>query len=100
MPSGKPVRLLVTVTVQVTVLAPVLPALLHCSITVIGVVENVVVGSWLSNEHVASPVHWMLVVMVAMPTGESGVSGLYVKSLVIVTVQVVVLAPVPAVLLH
>jgi hypothetical protein len=56
---------LVTVTVQVTVLAPPRPASLHWVITVTGVVEVVVapVGQ------TAEPVHMMLVTIVAKPVG-------------------------------
>ena len=79
-----------TVTVQVTVLAPVLPASLHCVISVIGVVEVSVVSPF---GQMAPPVHMMVVTIVAMPIGLSGVAGLYVKLLVIVTVQVTVLVP-------
>jgi hypothetical protein len=95
-PTGKPVRLLVTVTVQVTVLAPPRPALLHWVTTVIGVEEVVVfpVGQ------TADPVHEMVVTIVAKPVGLSGVPGLYVKSLVIVIVQVIVSPPAEPVLLH
>jgi hypothetical protein len=57
--------LFVTVTVQVTVLAPPRPALLHWVITVTGVVDVVVppVGQ------TADPVHMMLVTIVAKPVG-------------------------------
>ncbi len=81
-----------TVTVQVTVLAPPRPALLHWLIVVTGVVEVVVppVG------HIADPVHVIVVAIIAKPVGLVGVAGLNVKLLVIVTVQVIVLVPPPA----
>ena len=83
-------RLLVTVTVQVTVLAPILAASLHWLITVIGVVEVCVKSPF---SQIAPSLHAMLVTIVARPIGLLGSSGLYVKSLVIVTVQVTVLLP-------
>jgi hypothetical protein len=88
--------LLVTVTVQVTVLAPPRPALLHWVITVTGVVEVVVppVGQ------TADPVHMALVTIVAKPVGSSGVAALNAKLFVTVTVQVIVSPPAEPVLLH
>jgi len=90
-PSGKPVRVLVTVTVQVTVLAPTLAMLLHWLITVIGVVDSRV--SFVSMQS-APPLHCTLVTIVASPVGLEGSLGLYVKLLVTVIVQVTVLAPI------
>ena len=86
----------VTVTVQVTVLAPPRPAPLHWVITVTGVVEVVVppVGQ------TADPVHEIVVTIVARPVGSPGVAGLKVKLLVIVTVQVIVSPPTVPTLLH
>ena len=62
----------VIVTVQVTVLAPPSPALLHCVTTVIGVVEVVVepVGQ------TAEPVQARVVTIVASPVGWPGVAAL------------------------
>jgi hypothetical protein len=71
-PVGYPVRLLVTVTVHVTVLAPPSPALLHWLITHTGWVDVVVPPSG----HAADPVHMMLVTIVARPVGEPGVAAL------------------------
>ncbi len=95
-PTGKPVRLLTTVAVQVTVLAPPRPALLHWLTTVTGVVEVVVppVGQ------TADPVHMIVVTIDAKPIGWLGVAALNVKLLVIVTVQVIVSPPTDPVLLH
>jgi hypothetical protein len=88
--------LFVTVTVQVTVLAPPRPELLHWLIVVTGVVDVVVppVGQ------IAEPVHIVVVVIVARPVGVVGVAALNVKSLVIVTVQVIVSPPEEPTLLH
>ena len=85
-----------TVTVQVTVLAPPRPALLHWVMTVIGVVEVELppVGQ------TAEPVHEIVVTIVASPVGRPGVAGLKVKLLVIVTVQVIVSPPTEPMLLH
>jgi hypothetical protein len=64
-PVGYPVRLLVTVPVQVTVLAPPRPAVLHWVMLVTGVVDVVVppVG------HTADPVQCTVVTMTAAPVG-------------------------------
>ncbi|MGI8492255.1 MAG: hypothetical protein ACR2NJ_05795 [Acidimicrobiales bacterium] len=61
-----------------------------------GVVEVVVppVGQ------IADPVQTIVVAIVARPVGWFGVAGLNVKSLVIVTVQVIVSPPTEPVLLH
>jgi hypothetical protein len=59
-------------------------------ITVIGVEDSVVS---LTSTQSAPPLHAMLVTIVARPIGLSGSAGLYVKLLVIVTVQVTVLVP-------
>lgn len=80
-----------TVTVQVTVLAPTLAMLLHWLITVIGVLD---VCSPPTSTQSAPPLHWTLVTIVASPIGLEGLAALYVKLLVIVTVQVTVLAPI------
>lgn len=82
-------RLLMTVTVQVTVLAPPRPASLHWLIVVTGVVEVVVPPTG----HTAAPVHAIVVAIIAVPVGFVGVAGLNVKLLVIVTVHVIVLVP-------
>lgn len=89
-------RLLVTVAVQVIVLAPPSPAPLHWPITVTGVDEVVVppVGQC------ADPVHETDVTIVAKPVGVFGVAGLYVKLLVTVIEHVIVSPPTEPVLLH
>ena len=61
-----------TVTVQVTVLAPPRPALLHCVITVIGTSEVTVPPTG----QTADPVHTIEVTTVARPVGVPGVAGL------------------------
>jgi hypothetical protein len=87
---------LVTVTVQVTVLAPPSPEPLHWSTSVTGVAEVVVrpVG------HFADPVHEIVVTIVAEPIGVFGVAALYVKLLVTVVVHVIVSPPTEPMLLH
>jgi hypothetical protein len=68
-PTGYPVRLLVTVTLQVTVLAPPRPEPLHWSMLVTGVVDVVVPPVGQADDPVAEPVHWMVVTTVAKPVG-------------------------------
>jgi hypothetical protein len=98
-PIGYPCRSLVTVAVHVIVLAPPRPALSHWVIPVTGLVDVVVppVGQ------TAEPVQLTWVTIVApAPTGVGalGSAALYVKSLVIVTVHVMVSPPVVPVSLH
>jgi len=66
------VRLLVTVTVQVTVLAPPRPATSHWVIPVTGSTEVVVPVV----PHTTGAVQAMSVVIVANPVGSAGVPGL------------------------
>ena len=96
-PTGYPVRLLVTVAVHVTVLAPPSPAMLHWLIEVTGVVDDVDIP----GPQLAEPVQLSVVTIDAEPVGIAGVAGLYVNVLVIVTAQVMVaLAPAVPMLLH
>jgi len=71
-PVGYPVRSLVTVTSQVTWLAPPGPAKLHWLIDVIGVADVVVVPG--GQESAA--LHTMVVTIVAVPVGTVGVAAL------------------------
>ncbi len=87
-PVGYPVRSLVTVTVHVTVLAPPGPASLHWVMLVTGNIDVVV----LPGGQAAEPVQETVMTMVADPFGWLGAAGLYVKSLVTVTLQVTVAA--------
>ncbi|MHB1534868.1 MAG: hypothetical protein ACYC1D_09730 [Acidimicrobiales bacterium] len=65
-------RLLVTVTVHVTVLAPPSPDVLHWSMSVTGDGDVVV----LPGGHAAEPVQEMVVTIVADPVGSVGVAAL------------------------
>lgn len=89
-----------TVTVQFTVLAPLSPALLHCVMSVTGVVDVVVPPVGQAADPVADPVQEMVVTIVAVPVGILGVAALYVKLLVMVTAQVIVAMPLVPTLLH
>jgi len=95
-PVGYPLRLFVTVAVQVTVLAPPRPEALHWVIPVTGFTELVV----LEIPHTTGAVQAMSVVIVANPVGSAGVAALYVKLLTTVIVQVIVLPPTVPALLH
>lgn len=95
-PTGYPVRLFVTVAVQVTVLAPPRPEALHWVIPVTGFTELVA----LEIPHTTGAVQAMSVVIVANPVGSAGVAALYVKLLVTVIVHVIVLPPTVPALLH
>ena len=58
-----------TVTSQVTVLAPPRPVPLHWSMFVTGVVDVVVLPVGHADDPVADPVHWTVVTIVARPVG-------------------------------
>jgi hypothetical protein len=87
---------LVTVAVQVTVLAPPRPEASHWVIPVTGSTEVVVPVV----PHTTGAVQAMSVVIVADPVGSAGVAALYTKLLVTVIVQVIVLPPTVPALLH
>jgi hypothetical protein len=88
--------LLVTVAVQVTVLAPPRPEALHWVIPVTGSTEVVVP----LVPHTTGAVQAMSVAIVADPVGSAGVAALYVKLLVTLIVHVIVLPPTVPALLH
>jgi len=90
------VRLLVTLAVQVTVLAPPSPEALHWVILVTGSTDVVVP----EVAQITGAVQAMSVVIVARPVGSVGVAGLYAKLFVTVIVHVIVLPPTVPALLH